>query len=79
MFSRNWKNREKDLLEGNEYFFPHQKFPEDKDPLDKASYDDYKGQTYSMDKMVEEALHFIERNKKLHAEPSVINVKANEI
>ena len=58
-----WKNGEKDLLEGNPYFFPHQKFPEDRDPLDRASYDDYKGQTYSMDKMVEEALHFIERNK----------------
>lgn len=58
-----WKNREKDLLEGNEYFFPHQKFPEDKDPLDKASYDDYKGQTYSMDAMVEEALTFIKKNK----------------
>ena len=58
-----WKNREKDLLEGNEYFFPHQKFPEDKDPLDKASYKDYKGQTYSMDKMVAEALTFIKKNK----------------
>ena len=58
-----WKNREKDLLEGNPYFFPHQKFPEDKDPLDRSSYDDYKGQTYSMDRMAEEALQFIERNK----------------
>ena len=59
-----WKNREKDHLEGNPYFFPHQKLPEDKDPFDKASYDVYKGQTYSMDSMVEEALHFIERNEK---------------
>jgi len=58
-----WKNREKDILEGNEYFFPHQKFPEDKDPLDKASYEDYKGQTYSMDAMVAEALAFIKKNK----------------
>jgi arylsulfatase len=58
-----WKNGEKDLLEGNEYFFPHQKFPEDKDPLDEASYDDYKGQTYSMDAMVAEALTFIKKNK----------------
>jgi arylsulfatase len=59
-----WKNTEKDLLEGNPYFFPHQKFPEDKDPLDKNAYDDYKGQTYSMDRMAEEALLFIEQNKK---------------
>jgi len=58
-----WINREKDPLEGNEYFFPHQKFPEDKDPIDKASYEDYKGQTYSMDKMVVEALTFIKKNK----------------
>jgi arylsulfatase A len=59
-----WKNTEKDLLEGNPYFFPHQKFPEDKDPQDKNAYDDYKGQTYSMDRMAEEALLFIEQNKK---------------
>ncbi len=58
-----WKNREKDILEGNEYFFPHQKFPEDKDPLAKASYKDYRGQTYSMDAMVKEALNFIKQNK----------------
>jgi arylsulfatase len=58
-----WKNREKDFLEGNEYFFPHQRFPDDKDPLDKASYDDYKGMTYSMDLMAAEALGFIKKNK----------------
>jgi arylsulfatase len=58
-----WKNTKKDILEENEYFFPHQKFPEDKNPLDKASYDAYKGQTYSMDRMVEEALGFIKNNK----------------
>jgi len=58
-----WKNREKLMLEGNEYFFPHQKFPEDKDPLDKSSYAAYKGRTYSMDVMAEEALDFIRRNK----------------
>jgi arylsulfatase len=58
-----WKNREKDFLEGNEYFFPHQKFPDDKDPLDKTSYDTYKGMTYSMDRMAAEALAFIKQNK----------------
>lgn len=58
-----WKNRTKHLLEGNEYFFPHQKFPDGKDPLDEDSYRTYRGQTYSMDVMVEEALSFIRRNK----------------
>jgi len=58
-----WKNGNELLLEGNEYFFPHQKFPEDKDPYDKSSYEDYKGQTYAMDVMTEEALNFIAKNK----------------
>jgi arylsulfatase A-like enzyme len=58
-----WKNGEKDFLEGNEYFFPHQRFPEDKDPLDEASYDEYKGKTYAMDRMAQEALNFIAQNK----------------
>ena len=59
-----WKNGEKDFLQGNEYFFPHQKFPEDKDPLDKSAYDAYKGETYAMDRMAEEALDFIRRNRE---------------
>ncbi len=58
-----WKNREKYVLKGNSYFFPHQRFPEDKDPLDDASYQVYKGETYSMDVMAEEALRFIKENK----------------
>ncbi len=58
-----WKNRDKYILEGNEYFFPHQKFSDDKDPHDKASYQNYKGQTYSMDVMVKESLNFIDQNK----------------
>lgn len=58
-----WKNGEKDMLEGNPYFFPHQKLPPDKDPNDPASYAPYKGKTYSQDRMAEEALGFIRRNK----------------
>ena len=54
-----WRNDEKDLLEGNEYFFPHQELPEDADPLDPASYRAYAGTTYAMDAMVEEALGFV--------------------
>lgn len=57
-----WRNGEKHLLE-NDYFFPHQKLPEDKDPYDKGSYAPYSGKQYSMDLMVEEALDFIKINK----------------
>ena len=43
-----WRNGEKDMLEGNDYFYPHQRMPEDADPDDSASYEPYKGETYSM-------------------------------
>ena len=58
-----WRNGEKDMLEGNDYFYPHQRMPEDADPNDPASYEPYKGETYSMDPMVEEALGFIRENQ----------------
>jgi arylsulfatase len=58
-----WRNGEKDMLEGNDYFYPHQRMPEDADPNDPASYEPYKGETYSMDPMAEEALSFIRENK----------------
>jgi len=58
-----WRNGEKDMLEGNEYFYPHQRLPEDKDPYDKASYDSYSGKQYAPDLMAEEALEFIRKNK----------------
>lgn len=57
-----WKNGEKFLLEGNAYFFPHQRFPEGKDPYDRNSYKQYRGKTYAMDVMVKEALAFIREN-----------------
>jgi len=58
-----WRNGEKDMLEGNDYFYPHQRMPEDADPNDPASFEPYKGETYSMDPMVEEALSFIRENQ----------------
>jgi arylsulfatase A-like enzyme len=58
-----WRNEEKHILEGNEYFFPHQRLPEDKDPHDPASYASYSGEQYAPDLMVEEALGFIRSNK----------------
>jgi arylsulfatase A-like enzyme len=58
-----WKNGEKDMLEGNTYFSPHQKLPEDKDPNDPASYETYSTKHYAADRMIEEALTFIQGNK----------------
>jgi arylsulfatase len=57
-----WRNREKDILEGNEYFYPHQRLPDDADPNDPTSYEPYSGEQYSQDLMVEEALGFIRDN-----------------
>lgn len=58
-----WRNGEKHILEGNDYFFPHQRLPEDADPYDPSSYAPYSGAQYSMDLMVEEALAFIRMNR----------------
>ena len=60
-----WRNGEKHILKGNRYFFPHQKLPKERDPYDKSSYAEYKGEQYSMDQMFEEALWFINRYKDL--------------
>lgn len=57
-----WRNREKDILEGNDYFYPHQPLPDDADPDDPASYEPYSGAQYSQDLMAEEALGFIREN-----------------
>lgn len=54
-----WRNGEKDPLPGNEYFKAHQRLPETADPEDPDSYLPYRGQTYAMDVMVDEALAFI--------------------
>ena len=54
-----WRNGEKDILEGNDYFYPHERLPENADPLDPASYEPFAGAEYSMDAMAEEAVTFI--------------------
>lgn len=59
-----WRNGEKDILEGNDYFYPHQRLPEDADPQDPASYEPYSGEVYSQDAIAEEARSFI----RAHAE-----------
>lgn len=58
-----WRNGEKHILEGNDYFYPHQQLPADRDPYDRTSYEDYSGEQYSMDLMAEEALGFIRANR----------------
>jgi arylsulfatase A len=58
-----WRNGEKQILEGNTYFYPHQKFPAHWDPDDREAYKPYMGRQYSMDLMTEEALAFIRANK----------------
>ena len=58
-----WRNGEKHVLEGNEYFHPHQRLPDDADPNDPASYAPYSGEQYSMDLIAEEALQFVRTNK----------------
>jgi len=57
-----WRNTEKHVL-ANEYFFPHQRLPEDADPYDPASYAPYSGTEYAMDLMAEEALAFVADNQ----------------
>lgn len=59
-----WRNNKKEMLEGNEYFFAHQKLPDDRDPYDRASYEKYKGKQYSMDLLLKEAIDFIRANQK---------------
>jgi arylsulfatase len=54
-----WRNGEKDVLEGNESFYAHQRLPEEVDPADPASYEAYAGEQYAMDAMAEEALQFV--------------------
>ncbi len=57
-----WRNHQKEILQGNEYFSPHQALPQDNDPSDPASYRRYSGRLYSQDLLVQEALSFIQAN-----------------
>ena len=52
-----WRNRDKFMLEGNEYFAAHQRI--DSAPEDLHGYDGYSGAQYAPDVMAEEALQFI--------------------
>ncbi|MDZ7342352.1 MAG: arylsulfatase [candidate division KSB1 bacterium] len=58
-----WRNSQKEILEGNSYFFPHQPLPTDSDPRDPESYKIYTGRQYSLDLLTQEALSFIQANR----------------
>ena len=58
-----WSDSTKHVLEGNEYFHPHERLPDDLDPDDAASYERYSGEQYSHDLIVDEALGFIREHQ----------------
>jgi arylsulfatase A-like enzyme len=57
-----WRDGKKEALPGNPYFRAHQRLPETADPYDPTSYASYRGQTYSMDVLLEDAENFIRRH-----------------
>ena len=56
-----WDDGEKDPL-GNRRFKAHQRLPEDADPDDPASYAPYADATYATDRMIDDALAFVDTN-----------------
>ncbi len=59
-----WRNEQKEVLPGNEWFSAHQRFPEEGDPIDDNSYASYAGAIYSPDRMIAEAELFIDEHAK---------------
>ena len=57
-----WRNGEKDMLEGNEWFSAHQKLAEP--PADRTGYDRFAGEVYAPDRMIDEALTFIRDHRE---------------
>ncbi len=55
-----WRNGEKHMLEGNEYFAAHQRI--DTPPDDPDDYQQYQGAQYAPDLMADEALQFIRQH-----------------
>lgn len=57
-----WRDGMREELPGNLPFRAHQHLPADADPDDPASYSPYRGETYSVDVMVEDAVAFIRQH-----------------
>jgi len=55
-----WRNRDKDMLPGNEWFSAHQRLEDA--PLDAAGWAAYRGATYAPDRMIDAALTFVRDN-----------------
>ena len=56
-----WRNSDRDVLEGNEYFSAHQRVEEP--PTDSEGWRRYEGAQYAPDRMIEEALAFVRRHR----------------
>jgi arylsulfatase len=54
-----WRDSVKHVLDGNDYFHPHQALPDTADPHDPASYAAFSGEQYAHDLIANEALRFI--------------------
>jgi arylsulfatase len=59
-----WRDSTKHELEGNEYFHPHERLPEELDPADPVSYERYSGAQYAHDLIVDEAIGFIREHRE---------------
>ena len=57
-----WRNGTRETLPGNPPFRAHQRFPAGADPNDPASYAAYRGETYAMDVMMEDAVAFVQEH-----------------
>jgi len=55
-----WRNRDQDLLPGNEWFSAHQRL--ERVPPDADGWAAYRGETYAPDRMIDEALAFVRDN-----------------
>jgi len=56
-----WRNSDRDVLEGNEYFSAHQR--RDEPPADPEGWREYEGAQYAPDRMIEEALAFVRNHR----------------
>jgi arylsulfatase A len=56
-----WRNEERDLLEGNEWFSAHQKLAEV--PADLEAYSRFEGKQYAPDLLLDEALEFLSAHR----------------
>ncbi len=56
-----WRNNDKHILQGNEYFAAHQRLAEA--PAEPDGYDRFRGEQFAPDLMISEALQFVREHK----------------